>query len=86
MKAITENTFIPISLMIILLGGSAFVTTVYNKTEANANEVLVMHAEIKEDQKQYLEDQRQYVKNHAKIMQQLARIQERLGIKPGKDE
>ena len=46
MTKITEKTFIPVSLMIVLLGGSFFVSTLYTKNEAQGEEIRIIRSNV----------------------------------------
>jgi hypothetical protein len=48
-KRITEDTLIPISLVIMLVGGVFWLTSMYNATAANSKDI----AELKVKQEQY---------------------------------
>lgn len=37
---ITENTLLPISLVVVLIGGVFWLTSIYNQTVANAQDIL----------------------------------------------
>lgn len=47
MKAFTENTKVSISLVLALLGGAAWLTTLYYQTQANADSLK--RVEVKQD-------------------------------------
>lgn len=44
LKAITENTLVPLSMVISLLGGAGFVTYVYFQSDANAKAIIELKA------------------------------------------
>lgn len=46
MKAITEKTAIPISLIIVMIGGIVWLTSVYAKVEANTTELSRVRTQI----------------------------------------
>lgn len=68
-RAVTEGTLLPISLVIVFMGGVVWLTTLYAKTEANA--AALQKIEFKQDQ---------YLQNLEKILQKLNRIEGKLGI------
>jgi hypothetical protein len=70
MKAITENTVIPISLMLSLVGGIVWLTTIYNKTEAHEESLRKIESK-----------QEAYLQNLEVIKVKLARIEMKLGIR-----
>ncbi|HEY8272159.1 MAG TPA: hypothetical protein VIG33_14815 [Pseudobdellovibrionaceae bacterium] len=74
MKQITENTLIPISLVMTLLGGAAWLTAVWYDTKANA----VSITEIKSEQKILAKD---LVEMQKKTIEDLATIKVKLNIK-----
>lgn len=51
MRKITEETLIPISMAVILLGGVAWLTTLYNQSAANAKSIEALAGEITERDK-----------------------------------
>jgi hypothetical protein len=52
MKTITEKTFIPISLLIVIIGVVVWITTVSGKTDANTKDI----SDIKIGQQEYNKD------------------------------
>ena len=73
MTKITENTFIPISLVISILGGGTWLSAVWYDTKANATSL----SEIKIEQKILA---RELVDTQKKMIEDLAVIKEKLKI------
>ena len=69
MKSITESTLLPISMVITLSGGIAWLTTIYNITVTN--EKAIERVESKQDR---------YNENLAIILNKLANIEGRLNL------
>lgn len=69
MKAVTEGTFIPVSLVIVFMGGVVWLTTLYAKAEATA--LALQKLEQKQEQ---------YNQNLEHIIRKLSRIEGKLGI------
>lgn len=44
LKSITENTLVPLSMVVSLLGAAGFVTYVYFQSDANAKAILELKA------------------------------------------
>jgi predicted RND superfamily exporter protein len=51
LKKITEQTLVPISLVILLFGGVFWLTTMYSSLSTNTKDIFEMKANIKEDKK-----------------------------------
>lgn len=68
-KQISESTLVPISLVLVFLGGAAWMTTINSKATATEGDV----AEIKLNQKEY-------EKLARKIDERLSHIEGKLGI------
>jgi hypothetical protein len=54
-KSITESTLLPISLVITLIGGVVWLSTIWYKADANAYAINEVKQSIKED-KQFLRE------------------------------
>lgn len=74
MKLITENTAIPISLLLVILGGAAWLTSIYFTGQANSAQIQ----ELKSDQSQEFLRLNQSLED---IRERLSRIEGRLDIK-----
>lgn len=70
MKEITERTLVPLSLVITLVGGVSWLTTIHAQGQANA-EVLV---EVKNKQDKYEENLKAILNQLAEIKGELKRI------------
>lgn len=81
MKAVTEKTLIPISLVITILGGVVWFTTLWARSESFATEL----AEVKAEQKTMRQDTQtmleSFNKTNLEIVKQLGKIEGRLDIK-----
>ncbi len=71
MNKITENTLIPISLAVLIIGGASWMTTMYSKGEANAANVQKIDAK-------YESFASLVVERLSTINERLARIEEKL--------
>lgn len=69
MKTFTEGTFIPVSLVIVAMGGMMWLTTLYAKTEANA--LTLTKIEQKQDA---------YNQSMELIIRKLTRIEGKLNL------
>ncbi len=74
MKTITENTLVPISLVIAIGGGIFWLTEIYFNGQANANSIT----DIKQNQEKFIED---VSKDVAQIKKSLNRIEGKLDVK-----
>lgn len=72
MKVISENTLIPISLVITILGGVVWLTTLWFRSEAHAE----MIAEIRAEQKSLAQEVRE---NNREVMRKLIELELKLG-------
>lgn len=70
LKKITEETVVPLGLVIAAVGGVIWLTTILTNSEANTGEIK----DLKERQDRYLELVQ-------KIDQRLSRIEGKMGIK-----
>lgn len=70
MKTITETTLIPISLVITLVGGIVWLSTLYARTEETAKAIIRVEA-----------NQQGYNENLREIISRLSRIEGALGEK-----
>lgn len=59
MTAINEKTTITIGLVIALIGGSGFITRVWYSTEANAEAIVILKSDLKEDLRAIKEELKQ---------------------------
>lgn len=71
LQALTQDTLIPISLVITLIGGVSWLTTLYNETKANAAAI----SDIYQEQKLYQD-------KIDRVLVKLSRIEGKLGILP----
>jgi hypothetical protein len=75
MKTITVNTLIPISLVISIVGGVAWLTKLYFTTEATAQTVIKVERTVLSLQTEYAA---QNLKNQKEIYEKLNEINQRL--------
>lgn len=68
-RAITESTLLPLSLVVMLSGGIMWLTTIHNKTQDL--EKSMDRIEIKQDQ---------YNNSLSEVLRKLSRIEGKLGI------
>jgi len=73
MNKITENTLIPVSLVISIIGGAVWVSAIWYDTRANAKSI----EKIKEDQKVLANE---LVQTQKIMIEKLTRIETKLGI------
>jgi len=74
MSKITENTLLPISLVITILGGASWLTAIWYDTKANAAAII----EIRQDQKILSKD---LVETQKQMILDLTEIKAKLNIK-----
>jgi hypothetical protein len=70
-KRISEATALPISLVIVLLGVAAWVSSLKSDTKTNADDIARVEAQ-----------EEQYIKVIQRINERLSRIEGKLGIQP----
>ena len=70
-KRITEQTLVPISLVIVILGVAVWVSTIKSDTKANADDIERIEKEQKE-----------YVRTVRRIDERLSRIEGKVGVPP----
>ncbi len=69
MKAITETTLLPISLVIVVIGGIVWLTSLYAKTDESFKAIARLES-----------SQDAYYRNLQEISTRLSRIEGKLGI------
>ena len=67
MKEISENTRITISLLVIIIGGMTWLTTVYAQIKTNSSDLQELKSTYEKREDRYVQ-----------ILDRLARIEERL--------
>jgi len=75
MMKITENTLLPISLIILIGGGIFWISAMWSQVQASSDEIK----DIKVNQSKMNDD---VVSQNKEIIQRLTRIEERLAIQP----
>lgn len=71
MNKITENTLIPISLVITILGGVVWLSTLWARTEAHAEKISKLQVQQESMMKQVTD-------SNIELVKQLARIEAKL--------
>lgn len=75
---ITENTFIPISLVLTFLGGVFWLTSVYKTGEANAADIGLMKADSEKFQEKILDSLTEVKTQNARMQSTLEALKEQL--------
>lgn len=71
LKSITENTLIPISLVIVIIGGVSWLTAIHAGEQKNAENIM----QIKADSKEFSESVDHKLDS---VLDRLARIEEQI--------
>ncbi len=71
MQRINESTLIPLSMMLIVGGGVAWLTTMYTDVKYNTEQIN----EIKSDQEKHADEMGQVLQKLAAIQEQLKNIE-----------
>ena len=73
-NVLSEKTLIPISLVITIIGGVVWLTTLWFRTEAQAQNI----AEVKAEQKSLV---REVQDNNKEVMKKLIELEVKLGVR-----
>jgi len=68
---ITENTLVPVSLMLVLVGGVVWLSSIFYKTEANAQRLSSI-------ENKYDIERDKFDKRYQDLIERLTRIEERI--------
>lgn len=74
---ITENTLLPISLIVLIGGGIFWISAMWSQVQASSDEIK----DIKTNQSKMSDD---VINQNKEIIQRLTRIEERLAIQSSK--
>jgi hypothetical protein len=74
-KAITKHTLIPISLAIVIMGGTSWITTMYNRIDVVSQFTIEIAAQMKEMRTENIEQFKEMRKDSQELRDRLIRIE-----------